>query len=194
MGVLYFIEFFAQLLNPRNNREGRFPGMGTHFAWLLTFEGHPPLILERLRDGDQFTSVHEDLHGLRVGKNLRLLGATVVKMDTIHHRVSLANVWQWLSNKKHQSYTFAFNNCKHFAYDPWNVWSFLLITFFSNAPKQNETLFLLSSSNTEDFQKTLTLGSILRKYSAFWCWYKTLQPLQTFQKPLKPSVEASDSD
>jgi hypothetical protein len=148
MGVLYFIEFFAQLLNPRNNPKGRFPGMGTHFAWLLTFEDNHRMILERLRDGDQIKKVDEDLHGLRVGKKLPLLGATVVKMDTIHHRVSLANVWQWLSNKKHQSYTFAFNNCKHFAYDPWNVWSFLLITFFSNAPKQNETLFLLSSSNT----------------------------------------------
>ena len=67
------------------------------------------MILERLRDGDQIKKVDEDLHGLRVGKKLPLLGATVVKMDTIHHRVSLANVWQWLSNKKHQSYTFGFN-------------------------------------------------------------------------------------
>ena len=155
MGALNFIEFFAQLLNPRNNPKGRFPGMGTHFAWLLTFEGHPPLILERLRDGDHFhpplilerlsdggqLKKVANLHGLSVGEKLLLGDCThhgvlvystvvkIVKMDTIHHRVSLADVRLWLWNKKHQSYNLASNNCKHFAYDPCNVWSFLLITF-----------------------------------------------------------------
>ena len=125
MHVLNFLEFFAQLFNPGNNKKGKFTAMGTHFAWLLTFEGHPPFILERLRDGVQFKKVDEHIHGLRVGKKLPVLEdleVTVVKMHTLHQRVSLEHVRQWLDCKRQRSYNLVVNNCKHFAYDPWNVW------------------------------------------------------------------------
>ena len=97
--------------------------MGTHFDWLLTFEGHPPFILERSCDGVQFKKVDENLHGLRVGQTLPLLEnleVTVVKMHTLHLRVRLEHVREWLNCQRQRSYI-AFNNCKHFAYDPWNV-------------------------------------------------------------------------
>ena len=107
-GALPVIDWFAQILN----RKGKIRGMVTHFAWLLTFEGHPPFILERLTDGVQFKKVDEGA----------LLGAKVVKIDPIHHiQVSFADVRKWSSNQEEQSYNVAFNNCKHFAYDPWNV-------------------------------------------------------------------------
>lgn len=112
-GALSVIDLFAQLLIPRNNPKGKIRGKVTHSAWLLTFEPHPPFIrerfiLERLCDGLQFTKVDEGAE----------LGATVVKIVPMHHiRVSLADVWKWLSNQEEQSYNLAFNNCKHFAYD-----------------------------------------------------------------------------
>ena len=98
--------------------------MGTHFDWLLTFEGHPPFILERSCDGVQFKKVDENLHGLRVGQTLPLLEnleVTVVKMHTLHLRVRLEHVREWLNCQRQRSYN-AFNNCKHFAYDPWKMW------------------------------------------------------------------------
>ena len=112
-GALSVIDLFAQLLNPRNNPKGKIRGIGTHFAWLLTFDGHPPFILERLSDGVQFKKVDEG----------DLLGAKVVKIDPLHRiQVRFEDVWNWLSNQEEQSYNLVVNNCKHFAYDPWNVW------------------------------------------------------------------------
>eukprot|EP00438_Fugacium_kawagutii_P004437 Skav210969 [mRNA] locus=scaffold2129:120749:132615:+ [translate_table: standard] len=119
-GVLKSIEFCAQLFNPAQNWKGKFPSMATHFALLLRFEGHPPLVLQRVREGVDMRKVQQC--SVHPGQPVFVDGDKhlIVKVFDLSKDLKWEDVLQFINEERQHAYHAMGKNCKHFAYEPRN--------------------------------------------------------------------------